>query len=98
LGDAGFESPALGAGTFQYGPVVTPWAFFGGAGISGNGSGFTAGNPNAPEGGQVAFLQQTGSFSQAVNLAAGTYRLSSPAAHRAAKMSDTGGSPLLRST
>jgi hypothetical protein len=85
LGDAGFESPAVGAGTFgafQYAPAGTPWPFAGGAGISGDGSGFTSGNPNAPEGTQVAFLQGTGHFSQAVNLAAGTYRVTFQAAQR----------------
>jgi hypothetical protein len=82
LSDAGFEAPAVGNG-FQYGPVGTPWTFTGAAGISGNGSGFTAGNPNAPEGTLVAFLQQTGSFSQTVaGLAAGTYQLSFQAAQR----------------
>src|SRR5262249_3497000 len=40
-------------------------------------------NPNAPEGTQVAFLQTTGSFSQAVTLAAGTYQLTFQAAQRA---------------
>jgi ELWxxDGT repeat protein len=85
LGDAGFESPGVGAGTFgafQVAPAGTPWAFAGGAGISGNGSGFTSGNPNAPEGAQVAFLQGNGSFSQSLDLAAGTYRLSFQAAQR----------------
>jgi hypothetical protein len=83
LQDAGFESPAVGAGAFQYDPAGIPWAFAGSAGISGNGSGFTAANPNAPEGAQVAFLQGTGSFSQTVaNLAAGTYQLSFQAAQR----------------
>jgi hypothetical protein len=85
LGDSGFEAPALGSGTFgdfQYAPAGTPWTFAGNAGISGNGSGFTAGNPNAPEGTQVAFLQTTGSFSQSLNLAAGTYRLGFAAAQR----------------
>jgi Ca2+-binding RTX toxin-like protein len=85
LGDAGFEAPAVGAGafgSFQYDPAGTPWAFAGLAGISGDGSGFTAGNPNAPEGAQVAFLQDTGSFSQAVSLAAGTYTLAFAAAQR----------------
>jgi hypothetical protein len=83
LTDAGFESPAVGAGAFQYDPAGGPWAFVGGAGIAGNGSGFTAGNPNAPEGAQVAFLQRTGSFSQTVtNLAAGSYVLTFQAAQR----------------
>jgi hypothetical protein len=83
LSDAGFEAPAVGSG-FQYRPVGTPWTFTGGAGVAGNGSGFTVANPNAPEGTQVAFLQQTGSFSQTVaGLAAGTYQLSFQAAQRA---------------
>ena len=52
-------------------------------GISGNGSGFTAGNPPAPQGAQVAFLQSTGSFSQAVaGWAAGSYLLTFRAAQR----------------
>src|SRR5262249_36950577 len=48
----------------------------------GNGSGFTAGNPNAPQGSQVAFLQGTGTASQPVNFAAGTYTISFQAAQR----------------
>ncbi len=43
---------------------------------------FTAGNPNAPVGNQVAFLKDSGSISQAVDLAAGTYNLSFLAAQR----------------
>src|SRR5262245_18400790 len=81
----GFESPAVGSGAFgafRYGPAGTPWAFAGGAGVAGNGSGFTSGNPNAPEDSQVGYLQFTGSFSQTVNLAAGTYRLTFLAAQR----------------
>ena len=76
LQQGGFEAPAVGSG-FQYRPVGTPWTFTGCAGVAGNGSGFTSGNPNAPEGTQVGFLQGTGSFSQTVaGLAAGTYQLS----------------------
>jgi hypothetical protein len=81
----GFESPAVGTGTFgafAYDPAGTAWAFSGSAGVAGNGSGFTAGNPNAPEGTQVAFLQGTGSFSQSVSLAAGTDALTFAAAQR----------------
>src|SRR5262249_56289269 len=44
---------------------------------------FTAGNPDAPQGSQVAFLQATGSFSQSVTLAAGTYNIGFSAAQRA---------------
>src|SRR5262245_3995168 len=81
----GFEAPAVGSGAFgafQYDPAGTPWAYAGGAGVAGNGSGFTSGNPNAPEGTQVGFLQTTGSFSQTMNLTAGTYQLSFLAAQR----------------
>ena len=83
---AGFETPPVGAGTFgafQYDPAGSAWAFVGAAGISGNGSGFTSGNPDAPEGAQVAFLQGDGSFSQSVSgWAAGTYRIGFQAAQR----------------
>ena len=74
---------AVGSGNFRYRPTGSPWAFAGGAGISGNDSGFTAGNPPAPEGVQVAFLQTTGSFSQSVaGWAAGSYVLTFSAAQR----------------
>jgi hypothetical protein len=82
LADAGFEQVAVGAGNYQYRPAGSPWSFAGPAGVSGNGSGFTAGNPAAPEGGQVAFLQRTGSMSQAVSVQAGTYMVSFSAAQR----------------
>jgi len=68
--NGGFEQPTVGASTytaFQYRPTGGSWIFTGNSGISGNGSGFTSGNPNAPEGQQVAFLQMTGVFSQTVN-------------------------------
>jgi hypothetical protein len=81
--DAGFEAPVVGAGAFQYDPTGAGWTFSGMAGIAGNGSGFTTGNPNAPEGSQVAFVQETGGLSQSVTLAAGTYTLSFQAAQRA---------------
>ena len=51
--------------------------------MSTNDSGFTAGNPNAPDGNQVAFIKDTGSMSQSVYLAAGIYNLSFMAAQRA---------------
>jgi beta-glucanase (GH16 family) len=82
LAGGGFEAPAVGAGQFAYAPGGTPWAYAGGAGVSGNGSGFTAGNPSAPEGGQVLFLQNGGSASQPVSLTAGTYTLTFRAAQR----------------
>jgi hypothetical protein len=82
LNDSGFELPAGAGGTFAYNPTGTPWTYTGTAGVTENGSPFTAGNPNAPQGSQVAFLQQTGKISQSVNFAAGTYSLSFAAAQR----------------
>ncbi len=83
--DPGFASPGVGTGppAYQYAPSGSPWTFTGGAGLAGNGSGFTASNPPAPVGTQVAFLQQTGQLSQKVNLDAGTYTISFDAAQRA---------------
>ena len=70
--------------SYLYDPAGTPWTYTGSAGVAGNGSGFTKANPNAPEGTQVAFLQQKGSISQTVSgLAAGSYQLSFDAAQRA---------------
>ncbi len=85
LSDPGFENPSQGTGKFQYDPTGSAWSFTGGAGLAGNGSGFTSGNPNAPQGGQVAFLQtKGGAISQAVNFpTAGSYVISLSAAQRA---------------
>jgi hypothetical protein len=86
--DGGFETPGVGSGAYQYSPTGSPWVFYapspesGGAGVSGNNSAFTNGNPHAPEGSQVAFLQRKGVISQAVNFTAGTYALSFQAAQR----------------
>ena len=83
IGDPDFDQVVVGAGNFQYDPTGSPWTFAGKAGISGNGSGFTAGNPNAPDGAQVAFIQTTGSFSQSVaNWTAGSYTVSFETAQR----------------
>jgi hypothetical protein len=67
---------------FQYQPPASPWTFTGAAGLAGNGSGFTSGNPNAPDGTQVAFLQETGTISQAFNWTAGLFTVSFQAAQR----------------
>ena len=68
---------------FEYDPTGTAWSYSGDAGVAGNGSGFTSGNPNAPEGTQVGFLQVNGSFSQVVaGMAAGTYEITFDAAQR----------------
>jgi uncharacterized repeat protein (TIGR01451 family) len=91
LQDPGFETPAVGAGpsAYQYDPAASPWTWVGQAGVSGNGSGFTSGNPNAPQGSQVALLQNKGSFSQTVTLTAGSYTVSFSAAQRATYQSST---------
>jgi archaellum component FlaG (FlaF/FlaG flagellin family) len=86
MSDPGFESPYVGNGfwgAFQVQPTASAWVYTGGSGVSGNGSGFTAGNPDAPDGTQVAFLQDTGAFSQVFSQTAGTYTLSFKAAQRA---------------
>src|SRR5262249_15062284 len=87
--DFGFETLAVG-NSFQYNPSRTPWtfspqSFWGadGSGVSGNGSAFTSGNPDAPQGVQVAFLRMKGSISQTIDLPAGTYALRFQAAQRA---------------
>ena len=82
--DPGFTMSSVGSGpsAYQYDPADSPWTFTGDAGVAGNGSGFTGGNPDSPSGGQVAFLQGTGSISQSVNLAAGSYVVSFQAAQR----------------
>ena len=62
-----FESPVQSTDGFTYAPVTTDWTFSGTAGISGNGSGFTRDNPDAPLGSQVAFIQQQGEISQQID-------------------------------
>jgi hypothetical protein len=91
LQDGGFETPSIGSGpsAYVYNPPASPWTFVGQAGVTGNNSGFTSGNPAAPQGSQVAFLQNAGSFSQAVTLSAGTYLVSFSAAQRAAYQSSS---------
>src|SRR4029079_13836102 len=83
IADGGFEQVSVGAGQFQYRPSGSTWTFSGSSGIAANNSGFTRGNPSAPEGTQVAFLQTTGSFTQSVsNWSAGSYVLTFNAAQR----------------
>lgn len=87
--DPGFESPNVGTGTnaFQYNPSGAPWTYSTQSGVAGNGSAFTSGNPNAPQGTQVGFVQFTGTISQTVNFAAGSYALTIQAAQRAGNAS-----------
>ena len=81
ISDGSFEQPVAAAATYQLDPSGTAWQFSGIAGVSSNGSPFTAGNPNAPDGTQVALIKGTGSMSQSASLAAGTYSLSFLAAN-----------------
>jgi uncharacterized protein YabE (DUF348 family) len=81
ISDGSFEVPALAAKTSQYAPNGSPWQFTGAAGVCSNGSAF--GNPAAPDGSQVAFLQSNGSMSESIYLDAGTYSFSFMAAQRA---------------
>ena len=75
-------SRRAGVVTYRYNPAGSPWAFTGSAGLSANNTAFTNGNSAAPQGGQVAFLQNKGSISQTMTLAAGTYALTFSAAQR----------------
>ena len=84
--DPGFAAPNVGTGAygdFEYNPNGSPWTFTGAAGVAGNGSGFTSGNPNAPLGTQVGLVQGGGStLGQSLTLAAGSYYISFTAAQR----------------
>ena len=80
IADPVFGAVSVGADNWQYAPTGSPWTFVGTAGISGNGSAITSGNPSPLLGNQVAFVQGTGSIGQAVNLSAGSYTLDFSAA------------------
>jgi hypothetical protein len=88
VADQGFDQVSVGAGQSQPDPTGSPWTFSGTAGIAANDSGIIVGNPPAPQGVQVAYLEQTGSFSQDVpGWIPGTYQLSITAAQRASNPS-----------
>ena len=77
--DGGFEQPPLDVNTYQTAPPASAWQFSGTAGVARNGSDFTTNwveAQNAPEGTQVAYIQDNGSMSQTVYLDPGTYQLS----------------------
>jgi len=82
VNDSSFAVPALAAGTFQYDPIGSPWTFSQYSGISSNGSAFTSGTANAPDGTQVGLLQMTSTIGQVVIMPAGTYVLTFLAAQR----------------
>ena len=83
MNDGSFETPALSTGDLsssrrQFGPGISrprpAWPA--------TAATFTSGNPNAPDGNQVAFIQGSGSMSQSVDLIAGSYNISFEAAQR----------------
>ncbi|MBO0789423.1 MAG: protein kinase [Ktedonobacteraceae bacterium] len=80
LSNSGFEKPDVGnSRSYAYSPSGASWSFSpqqgsDGAGLTGNNSSMSDGN-TAPEGSQAAFLQARGSMSQAVNMPAGTYKV-----------------------
>jgi hypothetical protein len=81
LSQCGFELPALPAASFSYG-AGSGWIFVGASGITTDRSGFT-GSQSAPEGAQVAFIQDIGSFSQSIDgFVSGSYTLTFDAAQR----------------
>ncbi len=84
--DSGFEAVSAGSGTsaYVYDPTGSAWSYSGTSGLTGNGTAFTSGNPSAPQGQQVAFIQNLGTISQAVaNWSAGNYHINLQAAQRA---------------
>jgi hypothetical protein len=92
IGDSGFESANVGSGAsgYQYNPTGSAWTFSASSGVSGNDSSFTSANPNAPQGSQVAFLQEAGTITQTVNgFTAGSYELTFSAAQRAVDQSSS---------
>jgi hypothetical protein len=82
VSDSSFEAPALATKLYQVAPTSTPWQYSGTAGVSRNASAYTYGDPNAPNGAQVAFIQDSASISQTVTLDAGVYNVSLFAAQR----------------
>ena len=84
---SGFEAPSVGTNNslaYAYRPTGSAWTFTGNSGLAGNNSAFTDRASVAPEGTQVAFLQQADSaISQTLSFAtAGTYSLVVSAASR----------------
>lgn len=66
----GFETPVTT--TYIYNPTGASWTFTASSGANGSGvttnkSAFTSNNPPAPQGGQVAFIQGTGSVTQVLS-------------------------------
>ncbi len=77
---APFTVPPATNSLYWYNPSGASWTFSTSSGLVANGSGFS--NPDSPDGTQAAFVQRTGSISQTVTFAAGTYTLNFQAAQR----------------
>jgi hypothetical protein len=89
VNDGSFETPALVPNAEQVAPAGSPWQFSGNAGVSRNASSITLGNPKAPDGAQVGFIEGSASMSQSIDLDANTYNLSFLAAQGAKNASQT---------
>ena len=89
LQDPSFETPSASnsQGDYLINPLYSDWSFVGtsgnSTGVSGNGTAITTGDGSAPNGSQVAFIQDDGAITQSVpGWAAGTYSISFLAAQR----------------
>ena len=86
LQDTGFETPNITGYLYNNAAAGGAWTFEGKSGLTDNGTGFTSGNPGAPEGSQVAFLQYShataGVISQSFTAVTGEYVLEFDAARR----------------
>ncbi len=69
-----FETPSLPSDTASANTTAGTWIFNGNSGIASNGDSYTNG-VNAEDGSQMAYLGDTGSFSQAMTESAGTYKV-----------------------
>src|SRR5678815_2654872 len=63
--NSSFETPQTA--NYVYNPPGGSWSFAGPSGLSSNKTAFTIGNPNAPVGTQVAFIQGTATVAQALS-------------------------------
>jgi VCBS repeat-containing protein len=84
--DGGFETPNIAGFLYNNEAAGGAWTFEDRSGLTDNATGFTSGNPGAPEGSQVAFLQYSqataGVISQSFTAVTGEYVLEFDAARR----------------
>ena len=84
VGDGSFEAVDVGPLGYEVNPRSGTWTFQGPAGVALNQSAIAGSNPASPSGGQVGFLQKSGSFTQtAVGWLGGPYQVVFSAAQRA---------------